>query len=396
MPGTAAHRPYRVGLTGGLGSGKSTVARLLAENGFAVFDADRLVAELYAPRQPGAQAVGRFFGDDVLDPDGRVNHSKLAARVFSNDEARHRLEAEIHPLVRRRFAELAAALPAETPVVVLEATLLVEAGYAPDFDLVITVEADRETRRQRAMARGMGAAEAEARLTAQGNGEVRRAAAGLELRNDGTPDELRVAVTSLAEDLRGRQLHRSMTDLAAFVLVTANPGKLAEARRLLGSDLAAIDLDLPEVQSLDMRAVLEAKADEAWRRTQRPLVVEETGLELDALGGFPGPLVKWMLEAIGPAGIARTAIALGDPHATARCMLLHTDGTRRTFAEGSTRGQMVLPGRGGEGFGWDPVFQPEEEGFTYGELPPSRKDEIGHRGRAWRALRASLIGGESE
>lgn len=176
-----------------------------------------------------------------------------------------------------------------------------------------------------------------------------------------------------------------------FVLVTGNPGKLREARRLMGGrDLEAVAVDLPEIQSLDMREVLEAKAEEAWRRLRRPLVVEDTGLELDCMAGFPGPLVKWMLEAIGPEGIARTALALGDPRATARCLLVFRDGTRDVVAEGATHGKLVLPGRGGAGFGWDPVFEPDGEGLTYGELGDVRKDEIGHRGRAWRALLEQL------
>ena len=171
-----------------------------------------------------------------------------------------------------------------------------------------------------------------------------------------------------------------------FVLVTGNPGKLAEAGRILGAPVDSLDLDLPEIQSLDLRAVLDAKADEAWRRVGRPLVVEEAGLELAALDGFPGPLVKWMLDAAGPEGLARTALALGDPRATARCLLLYTDGERRIVGEGVTTGTLVLPPRGGHGFGWDPVFQPDGEERTFGELEGEAKDAVSHRGRAWRDL----------
>jgi non-canonical purine NTP pyrophosphatase (RdgB/HAM1 family) len=174
----------------------------------------------------------------------------------------------------------------------------------------------------------------------------------------------------------------------SFVLVTGNPGKLAEAGRILGTPVDSVDLDLPEIQSLDLRAVLEAKADEAWRRVGRPLVVEEAGLELAALNGFPGPLVKWMLDAAGPEGLARTALALGDPRATARCLLLYTDGGRRVIGEGVTTGRVVLPPRGDHGFGWDPVFQPDGEERTFGELDGPEKDAVSHRGRAWRDLMA--------
>ena len=169
-----------------------------------------------------------------------------------------------------------------------------------------------------------------------------------------------------------------------FTLVTGNRNKLIEAERILGMTLACEALDLPEIQSLDMFEVLRAKGEEAWRRLRRPVVVEETGLELDALGGFPGPLVKWMLQAVGSQGIARTVHGLGDPRATARCALLYLDGTREVVAEGETRGELVLEPRGGGGFGWDPVFLPDGRTETYAELGVEVKDQLGHRGRAWR------------
>lgn len=175
-----------------------------------------------------------------------------------------------------------------------------------------------------------------------------------------------------------------------FVLVTGNRDKIAEAERILGRPVEAVELDLPEIQGLDLLAVLRAKGEEAWRRVGRPLVVEETGLGLDALGGFPGPLVKWMLAAVGPEGLARTAIALGDPGAGAHCALLYRDAAGTVVAEGRDRGRLVLPPRGAGGFGWDPVFQPEGSELTYGELGGAEKDARGHRGRAWRALAGKL------
>lgn len=181
--------------------------------------------------------------------------------------------------------------------------------------------------------------------------------------------------------------------ISPFVLVTGNPGKLAEARRILrlvGTELEAVSLDLPEPQSLDMVEIVEAKAAFAWERLRRPLVVEETGLELLAMRGFPGPLVKWMLHAMGAEGVARTALALGEARAVARCALLHFDGHDRTLAEGETAGTLVLPPRGEGGFGWDPVFLPSGETHAYGELEDAAKDAISHRGRAWRALLAKL------
>lgn len=190
-----------VGLTGGLAAGKSTVARLLAERGFTVVDADRLVAELYGPAQLGAEAVQRLFGRSYLRADGAVDRPRLASLVFSDDTARRRLEAAIHPLVRARFAEVAGATEG---VAVLEATLLVEAGYDPDFDLIVTVEAPAELRLARAVARGATEEEARVRLAAQGGSETRRAAAQWAIENNGSAADLKRAVDALVAEIRRR------------------------------------------------------------------------------------------------------------------------------------------------------------------------------------------------
>ncbi len=136
--------------------------------------------------------------------------------------------------------------------------------------------------------------------------------------------------------------------------------------------------------------MLAAKAEAALGGLGRAVAVEETGLELAAMNGFPGPLVKWMLEAIGAEGIARAALALGNARARAVCLLAWTDGHRLIVGRGATDGELVLPPRGSNGFGWDPVFRPEGETRTYGELTDEEKDRIGHRGRAWRDLLAQL------
>ncbi len=195
----------RVGLTGGLASGKSTVARWLREEGFEVVDADRLVAELYQPGGAGAAAVRALFGPEMLDERGGVDHPKVAARVFRDPEARFALEAAVHPLVRRRFEEISAKAEG---VIVLEATLLVEAGYVPGFDLVVTVEAPCELRLQRAVARGMDEAAARARLLAQGDGEERRKAAHRILDNSGGVEHLRRQTDELLEELRRLEAER--------------------------------------------------------------------------------------------------------------------------------------------------------------------------------------------
>lgn len=211
-------RPARIGLTGGLASGKSTVARLLAERGFIVVDADRLVAELYQPGEAGAAAVRELFGPEYLDAAGAVDRSRLAQLVFRDEAARRRLEGAIHPLVRRRFAELAAS--ARSPIV-LEATLLVEAGYGPDFDLVVSVEADPALRRERAITRGLSPEEADRRLEAQGSGETRRAAAQRVIVNEGSLAELEAEVDKLVREIAGGV---SAGDREAPETAAARPG----------------------------------------------------------------------------------------------------------------------------------------------------------------------------
>jgi len=192
------HHALRVGLTGGLASGKSTVAGWLRDAGFQVVDADRLVAELHQSGGEGAAAVRALFGPEMLNERGGVDHAKVAARVFKDPQARFALESAVHPLVRKKFEELAAKA---TDVIVLEATLLVEAGYAPGFDLVITVEAPCEMRLERALARGMNEASARGRLLAQGDGEQRRNASHRILDNSGDVDHLRRQADELMVEL---------------------------------------------------------------------------------------------------------------------------------------------------------------------------------------------------
>lgn len=202
-------RPYLVGLTGGLAGGKSTVGRLLEERGCLIVDADDVVAWLYESGRPGARAVAELFGADYLDTAGTVDRGRLAELAFADDAARRRLEEAIHPLVRRRFEELAASGAAEgAEIVVLEATLLVEAGFADAFDVVVTVEAPEAVRRSRAVDRGLSPEQAEERLAAQGSGDARRAAADVTLDNSAGLGELERRVEELLAELRRRAARR--------------------------------------------------------------------------------------------------------------------------------------------------------------------------------------------
>ncbi|MCZ2824894.1 MULTISPECIES: dephospho-CoA kinase [unclassified Modestobacter] len=174
----------KIGLTGGIGSGKSTVAALLAERGAVVVDADRLAREVVAPGTPGLAAIAEEFGSDVLAEDGALDRAALAAVVFADPAARARLDAIVHPRVRARAAELAAAAPSGS-VVVQDVPLLVETGQAGSFDLVLVVETDPETRVARLLDRGLSAADARARIASQATDEQRRAVADVVLHNDG-------------------------------------------------------------------------------------------------------------------------------------------------------------------------------------------------------------------
>lgn len=191
----------KVGLTGGLASGKSTVAFWLGEAGYKVLDADRLVADLYAPGEAGTEKVLALFGQAAIDAEGAVDHDRLAELVFADAASRKRLEQAIHPLVRERF--LAAAKETDG-VAVLEATLLIEAGFAAEFDLVATVEADVETRVARAVARGSAEDDARARMDAQGPDTLRRSGADLVLDNNGDLEALRRQTDDLIREIEAR------------------------------------------------------------------------------------------------------------------------------------------------------------------------------------------------
>jgi dephospho-CoA kinase len=189
-----------VGLTGGIGSGKSLVAELLAEHGATIIDADVLAREVVAPGTPGLAAVRERFGAGVLRSDGSLDRGALGRIVFGDPLARRDLEAIIHPAVRVRAAALTALAP-EGAVVVQVIPLLVETGQQGNFDQVVVVDVDPEVQLSRIVRRdGLNEAEAQARLRAQANRGARLAAAHVVLRNNGTRDDLAAAVDRLWAD----------------------------------------------------------------------------------------------------------------------------------------------------------------------------------------------------
>jgi dephospho-CoA kinase len=190
-----------VGLTGGIGAGKSAVAARLAELGAVVVDADALSREVVAPGTDGLAEVVAQFGPGVLGRDGALDRPALGRVVFGDDEARKRLEDIVHPRVRARTAELIAAAPADA-VVVNDVPLLVEAGYKDRFALVVVVQAPLATRIDRLVRnRGMSRAEADSRIAAQATDEQRREAADVVIDNDGTLADLRERVDAVWRDV---------------------------------------------------------------------------------------------------------------------------------------------------------------------------------------------------
>jgi dephospho-CoA kinase len=192
----------RVGLTGGIGSGKTVVSDLLAELGAVVIDADVLARDVVARNTSGLAAIVVEFGPDVLTDSGELDRPAMGAKVFEDDAARSRLEAIVHPRVRARAAEIEAAA-APDAVVVHVIPLLVETGQVASFDEVVVVDVPPEVQRQRlAETRSMTPAQIEARLAAQATREQRLAAATHVVDNSGTPEQLRAGVEQLWARLR--------------------------------------------------------------------------------------------------------------------------------------------------------------------------------------------------
>jgi dephospho-CoA kinase len=193
----------RVGLTGGVASGKSTVAQMLRELGAVVVDADQLAREVVAPGTPGLARIVEAFGEEVLGADGALDRKAMGALVFGDAELRRRLEEIVHPAVRALAAEReAAAAPGR--LVVHDIPLLVETGQAGSFDAVLVVDVPEETQVERMLAeRGLSEEEARVRVAAQASRSTRRQAATHVLDNTGTREDLRERVAEVFFELVG-------------------------------------------------------------------------------------------------------------------------------------------------------------------------------------------------
>ncbi|MGY5138535.1 dephospho-CoA kinase [Streptomyces nigrescens] len=192
----------KVGLTGGIGAGKSEVSRLLASYGAVIVDADKIAREVVEPGTPGLAAVVEEFGDDVLAPDGTLDRPKLGGIVFSDPEKLKALNAIVHPLVGARSAELEASAGPDA-VVVHDVPLLTENGLAPLYDLVVVVDAAPQTQLDHLVRlRGMAEDEAKSRMAAQATREQRLAVADMVIDNDGPLEALEPQVRAVWERLR--------------------------------------------------------------------------------------------------------------------------------------------------------------------------------------------------
>ena len=226
----------RIGLTGGIGAGKSTVSATFSECGGIIVDGDVIAREVVEPGTEGLSALVDAFGKDILLPDGALNRPALAAKAFVDDAQRAKLNSIVHPLVGRRRQEIIAAV-SEDAVVVEDIPLLVETGMAPMFPLVVVVYADVDTRVKRLVEqRGMDAADARARIAAQASEEQRRAIADVLLDNSGSQGELvekardvwYQRVLPLAHNIRTRQ-----TVPSPAALVPYDPAWPEQAHRII-------------------------------------------------------------------------------------------------------------------------------------------------------------------
>lgn len=192
----------RVGLTGGVASGKSTVSAMLAELGAVIIDADALAREVVARGTPGLAAVVDEFGSGLLTPEGDLDRAAMGSLVFADEAARRRLEGIVHPLVLERMAALEEAAGADD-LVVHDIPLLAEGGRADTFDAVIVVDCPVDLQLSRMLAdRGWTREDAEARIAAQATREQRLALATHVIENTGTLDELRDRVVAVFVTLR--------------------------------------------------------------------------------------------------------------------------------------------------------------------------------------------------
>jgi dephospho-CoA kinase len=253
----------RIGLTGGIGAGKSAVSATFSQCGGIIVDGDVIAREVVQPGTEGLALLVEAFGDDILLPDGSLDRPALAAKAFRDDDARGVLNGIVHPLVAKRRSEIIAAV-SEDAVVVEDIPLLVESGMAPLFPLVVVVYADVELRVRRLVEqRGMAESDARARIAAQADDEQRRAVADVWLDNSSSPEALverardvwNSRILPFAHNLSQRQIAR-----APARLVPADPSWPDQARRIVARLKTACGHKALRVDHIGSTAVREVDA----------------------------------------------------------------------------------------------------------------------------------------
>ncbi|WP_194820321.1 dephospho-CoA kinase [Nocardia sp. XZ_19_385] len=282
----------RIGLTGGMGAGKSTVARILAERGAVLIDSDVIAREVVAPGTEGLAALVAAFGDDILAEDGSLDRPALAARAFADDESRATLNSITHPLVGKRTGELISAA-APDAILVQDIPLLVENGLAPLMNLVLVVDVEAETRIRRLVEfRGVSEIDARARISAQATDEQRRAVADVLLDNNGAPGAIDAVVHRLWDERLVPFEQNKRTGSPAkgeLRLVPADPDWAAQAQRIIARLWVACGAAAQRIDHIGSTAVpgLDAKDVIDIQITVADMAAADGLLTALAEAGFP-------------------------------------------------------------------------------------------------------------
>jgi non-canonical purine NTP pyrophosphatase (RdgB/HAM1 family) len=181
-----------------------------------------------------------------------------------------------------------------------------------------------------------------------------------------------------------------------LILVSSNPNKGIEAERILGMPLLRVSIVLPEIQAATVEDITRYKLEVARTKGYGRLIVEDVSLGFDELGNFPGPYVKWLLEAAGGKGLAAIAYALNNRAARAQCCVAYWNGREGKLFTGECRGEILVQPRGPQQFGWDAWFQPAGSKKTFAEMDDAEKDSVSHRGNAYRQLGEYLRNGHGD
>lgn len=321
-----------MGLTGGIGSGKSMVAARLAELGAWIIDSDRIAREVVVPGSAGLRTVVAHFGEEILTTDGALNRPALAARVFGDADARERLDAIVHPLIATRSAELLETAPQEA-IVVQDVPLLVETGLARWFPLVVMVHADAGVRLGRLVEqRGMAESDATARIAVQATDEQRHAAADVWLDNGGSRERTFATVDRLwaqrlvpfEDNLRHR--HRAPRT-AVPVLVAPDETWPRQAQRVIAriATVAAeralrIDhIGSTAVPGLDAKDVLDVQVVVADLEMAKRLAADLSAAGLVGLAG------RWCDNARNGATVDKSIAVNADPGRAVNCHIRPAD-----------------------------------------------------------------------